>query len=245
MFNSIVSLVYGAEMLTSFYVSPREPRLYSPYLLDGSLLWLAILAAVLNIIPAKLIGKVNLRRLLFHHYVYGFLASSISILLVAFFAPAQLFLLLMPSLGFHAISLHNMPVYAALFFVYGGLTLVIDDISDVSWRFARFLDRLGTRARKSGRALQTLHLFSTLMSIYILTCGLLWCLENSAQLAGFPLRAVYHAVFLSSLLVTSVSGLKAVEGGLWSFHRKYELTRNMHAQKSWSQSPNGNLRDES
>ena len=216
-FNSIVSLVYAAEMLVSLYIGPNDWRPYSPYLIDGSFLWLAILAAVLNIFPAKLIGKVNIRRILFHHYVYGFLASSVSLFLIAFFAPASLFLLLMPSLGFQTISFQAFPVYAGLFLVYGGLTLVIDDIGDVSLWFAGLLDRLERMARKSGRALQTLHLFSALMSIYILICGVLWCLEKSVQLGSFPPWGLYHMVFLSSLLVTSVSGLKAVEDGLWSF----------------------------
>jgi len=215
MFNSIVSLVYAAEKLAGFYLSQHEWRPYSPYLIDGSFLWLAILAAVMNIVPAKLIGRVNLRRVLFHHYVYGFLASSISLLLIAFFAPAYLFLLLMPSLGFQTVSLQTIPVYAGLFFVYGGLTLVIDDIGDISSGLAELLDRLKTIARKSGRALQTMHLLSSLVSIYILMCGVLWCLENSMSLESFHLLAVYHVVFLSSLLVTSASGLKAVKEGLW------------------------------
>ena len=222
MFNSILSLVYAAEMLVSFYVSRFEWQPYSPYLLDGSLLWLAVLAAVLNIVPAKLLGKVDVRRILFHHYVYGLLASSVSLLLIAFFAPAYLFLLLMPSLGFQTITFQTIPVYAGLFFVYGGLTLVIDDIGDVSLRFAGLLERLKTLASKSGRALQTIHLLSSLMSIYILTCGVLWCLENVLQLGSFPLWGLYHMVFMSSLLVTSVSGLKAVREGLWfiRFHKK-------------------------
>ena len=182
MFNSVVSLVYAAEMLASVYMSRYGWRPYSPYLIDGSVLWMAILAALLNIVPAKLIGKVDIRRILFHHYVYGFLASSISLLLIAFFAPACLFYLLMPSLGFQTISLQTVPVHAGLFFVYGGLTLVIDDIGDVSLRFADLLERLSMKARKSSRALQSVHLSSSLMSIYILMCGFLWFLQNSVLL---------------------------------------------------------------
>jgi len=108
-----------------------------------------------------------------------------------------------------------MPVHAGLFFVYGGLTLVIDDIGDVSLRFADLLDRLSMKARKSSRALQSVHLSSSLASIYILICGVLWFLQNGALLESLPLWAAYNIFYMSSLLVTSISGLKAVREGLW------------------------------
>jgi hypothetical protein len=215
-FNSVLSLISAANLLTKFYLSNCEWRPYSPYLIDGSFLWAVVLAAILNIVPAKLVGRVNMKRFLFHHYVYGFMASSVSLLwLMVFHKPAHLLLLVMPSVGF-AGGLQTIPVYAGLFFVYGGVTLVIDDIHDVSLRMGRMLDKLKKAALKSGSLLQAVHLCSSLISIYILTCIFLWFLENGLMAESWSLWHMSHIVFMSNLLVMSLLGLKAVKGGSWS-----------------------------
>ncbi len=214
-FNSVLGLISAANLLAKFYLSNCEWRPYSPYLIDGSFLWAVILAAVLNIVPAKLVGRVNMKRFLFHHYVYGFMASSVSLLVMVFHKPAHLLLLVMPSLG-SARGLQTIPVYAGLFFVYGGLTLVIDDIHDVPLRMGRMLDKLKKAALKSGRLLQAMHLCSSLISIYILACIFLWFLENGLMTESWSLWHMSHIVFMSNLLVMSLLGLKAVKGGSWS-----------------------------
>jgi hypothetical protein len=214
-FNSVVSLLSATNMLTSFYVNRYAWRPYSPYLIDGSLLWFIILTAVLNIFPAKLIGRVNIRRIIFHHYVYGFLVSSISVLLIALFAPACILLLLTPSLGFQTSGFQTIPVYAGLFFVYGGLTLIIDDICDISLRMGRHMDKLKMRIQKSGKTLQTIHLCSSLTSIYITICTVLWYFENSFWMKSWPLWDASHVVFISNLFVTSIWGLKAAKEKSW------------------------------
>jgi len=213
-FNSLVSIVSAANILASFYVSRYYSRPYSPYLIDGSLVWFIILTAILNIGPAKFVGRVKLKRMLFHHYVYGFLASSVSLVLIAIFAPASIFLLLLPSLDFHATSMQAIPVYAGLFFVYGGLTLVIDDIHDVSLSIGRALDRLRMKAQKSSRVLQAIHLWSSLVSIYVMLSCALWYLENSRAVESLPFWNAPQLIFMANLLVTSSWGLKAVMGRL-------------------------------
>jgi hypothetical protein len=214
-FNSVVSLVSAINMLASFYIDNYQWRPYSPYLIDGSFLWFIVLTAVLNISPAKSIGKVKIGRILFHHYVYGFLATSISLLLIVIYAPAYVILLLMPSLGFQTSGFQTIPVYAGLFFIYGGLTLVIDDMYDMSLGMGRMLDGLKMRLQKSGRTLQAIHLCSGLMSTYVLMCGILWYLDNDFWVKSWPLWDASHIIFMSSLLVTNVWALKAVKGRLW------------------------------
>ncbi len=214
-FNSVISLVSVANMLASFYINYYSWRPYSPYLIDGSLLWSIIATAILNIGPAKIIGKVKMGRILFHHYVYGFLASSISLLLMVTFAPAYILLLLMPSLGFQTSGLQAIPVYAGLFFVYGGLTLVIDDLYDVSMSTGRMLDRLKMKIHKSGKALQTIHLCSSLISTYILICSVFWYLQNNCLVRNWPLWDASNIIFIANLFVTNVWAMKAVRARLW------------------------------
>jgi len=224
-FNSVVCLVSAANMLASFYTSNYSWRPYWPYLIDGSLVWSIVATAILNIGPAKIIGKVRTGRILFHHYVYGFLASSISLLLMLIFAPAYILLLLMPSLGFETSGLQAIPVYAGLFFVYGGLTLVIDDLHDVSLSVGRMLDRLQIKIQKSSRTLQTIHLCSSLISTYILICGVIWYLQNNFWVRNWPLWDASNIIFMASLLVTNVWALKAVRARLWSMNFPISLRR--------------------
>ena len=224
-FNSLVSLVSVANLLVAFYFNAYAWQPYSPYLINGSLFWFTILTAILNIVPAKIIGKVNLKRILFHHYVYGFLASSISLLLIAFFAPTYLFVLLMPSLGFQMSGFQIMPVYAALVCVYGGLTLIIDDINDVSQKISRTLDKIKVRASRSGKVLQTLHLLSSIISFYVVVCIVLWCTEHGVWMkTGFAVD-LSHIVFVTSLFITSLWGLKAVKAKIWFMNLYADLSR--------------------
>jgi len=209
-FNSLVSIVSAANILASSYATKYYSRQYSPYLVDGSLVWFIILTAILNIGPAKFLGRVKLRRMLFHHYVYGFLASSVSTVLMAIFAPASIVLLLVPSLGFQVTDMQAVPVYAGLFFVYGGLTLIIDDIHDVSLSMGRALDKLKTKVPKSNKVLQAMHLWSSLISTYVLICSVLWYSENGLAVESWPFWNAPQLIFIVNLLVTSSWGLKAV-----------------------------------
>jgi hypothetical protein len=220
-FNSMISLVSIGSVLSAFYVSQLGWQPYAPYLINGSLLWLAVLTAVLNIVPAKLIGKVKIGRVLFHHYVYGLLASSIPFALIAVFAPAYLLVLLIPDLGFQMSGLQMLPAYAGSFFVYGGLTLVIDDIRDVSLRLGRTFDKLKMWAFKSSNILQKVHLSSSLASLYVTICIIAWGLENIMCQKTLSIWDISQLFFMASLLITSLWGLKVVKAKLW-FTKLYE-----------------------
>jgi len=214
-FNSVVSLTSAANILASFYINRLSWKPYSPYLIDGSLFWFVVLAAVLNIVPAKLVGKADIKRVVFHHYVYGFLSIFTSLILVALFAPAYIFILLVPSSGFQVSGFQNIATYAGLFFVYGGLTLVIDDIYDISLRPGRIFDRVRRRIKGLGRTLQAIHLGSSLISMYISMCAILWYLENKVWLKNWPLWDLANILFTANLLVTGIWGLKVAKEKLW------------------------------
>ena len=224
-FNSIISLASAANILAAFYLNTNGWRPYSPYLIDGSLFLLVIVTAVLNIIPAKLVGKVDLGRILFHHYVYGFLASSISITLMAVFAPAYILVFLMPSLGFQTTGLQMIMIYSGLFFVYGGLTLMIDDIHDVSLRLGKILDRLKLWAYKSGKTLQKVHMVSSLATVYTAMSVCAWLLGNIILKETWSLWDVSNMVLATSLLITGLWGLKAVKAKYWFSKLYFDLSR--------------------
>jgi len=214
-FNSIVSLTSAANILASFYINRFSWQPFSPYLIDGSLFWFVILAAVLNIVPAKLVGKADIKRVLFHHYVYGFLSIFTTLALVVLLAPACIFILLVPSSGFQVNCFQNIATYAGLFFLYGGLTLIIDDMYDISLRSGRIFDKARRRIRGLGRTLQAIHLSSSLISIYITVCAILWCLENRVLLENWPLWELANILFTANLLVTGIWGLKVAKEKLW------------------------------
>jgi len=214
-FNSMISLASIVNILVGFYINAYSWQLYSPYLVNGSLFLFVIATAALNIVPAKLVGKVHLKRILFHHYVYGFLASSISLTLMAAFAPAYVLVFLMPSLGFQTTGLQMITIYSGLFFVYGGLTLMIDDIHDVSMRLGKTLDRLKLWAIKSSKTLQKVHFISSLATIYIATCVCAWCLENVATIKTGSTWYFSNMVLAASLFITGFWGLKAVKAKYW------------------------------
>jgi len=214
-FNSIVSLTSAANILASFYINRFSWQPFSPYLIDGSLFWFVILAAVLNIVPAKLVGKADIKRVLFHHYVYGFLSIFTTLALVALLAPACIFILLVPSSGFQVHGFQNIATYAGLFFVYGGLTLVIDDMYDISLRSGRIFDKMGRRIRGLGRTFQAIHLGSSIISIYVAMCTVLWCLENNVSLKNWPLWELSNILFTANLFVTGIWGLKVAKEKLW------------------------------
>jgi len=224
-FNSLISLAAVVNILVVSYLTTGGLRPYSPYLLDGSLFLLVIATAVLNILPAKLVGKVDLGRIWFHHFVYGFLASSISLTLIAIFAPAYILVFLVPSLGFQTTGLQTVMIYSDLFFVYGGLTLMIDDIRDVSARLGRTLDKIKLWAYKSNKTLQKVHLISSLATVYVALSVCAWFTENVLLKEMWSIWDFSTIFVAASLLVTGLWGLKAVKAKYWFTKLYLDLSR--------------------
>jgi len=212
--NSVISLSSAANALVGFYLSQQMWHPYSPYLLSGWIFWFVVLSAVLNISSGKLTGRVKIRRVLFHHYVYGLLVSSSVFLLVLFFAPASILLLLEPALGLRATSLQGLSVYVGLFFVYGGISLVIDDSHDFLSRIGLVFDNPKVRVRSLKSALKAVHVFSCLVSLYVAACILFWYVDHSYSLAALPLRTLSYLILVPNLIVTCLWGLNASVRGL-------------------------------
>jgi len=214
-FNSLVSLISLGNILVGYYAARPWWQPYSPYLLDGSLFWVAILTACLNIFPSKMVGKVHIRRLLFHHYVYGFITMMGSAFLITYLVPASLTALFMPTLAGESLSLQSLVFYTELFFLYGGLTLLLDDLPDMSSRMSYVLDQLKKRVHKVGRGLQFVHFCVSLVTVYISLAVGFWFIERYLWISQWPLWFLSHIIFILSLLVNGVWGLDVTRKKIW------------------------------
>ena len=215
-FNSLLCLITVGNILAGHYAATPWWRPYSPYLIDGSLFWIAILTAILNIVPAKIIGRVQIRRLLFHHYVYGFAVMIVgSIFLFPSFIPPSLIASSSSLFNVERIGLQGMMLYTNLFFFYGGLTLLLDDFADISSSIKRALDWLGDKVHRSGRPIQFIHFFSSLITVYISISVLLWFISRYQWILQWPMWFLAHVVFIASLLINALWGLDVTRKKRW------------------------------
>ncbi|MBS7615184.1 hypothetical protein KEJ18_05580 [Candidatus Bathyarchaeota archaeon] len=224
-FNSLISLTFVISNLVSSYLSINGEQQYWSFLIGNSVFLFVFIASILNILPAKILGKVELGRIWFHHYVYGFLASSVSFTLMAFFAPTYVLVFLIPSLCFQATGLQMFLIYSALFFVYGGLTLVIDDIRDVSERLDKILDKLKIRAYKSSKILQKMHLISCLVTVCVSLSLYASIMEKNMQSDMWTIQNISTTFFATSLLITGLWGLRAIKAKYWFIKLYQDLAR--------------------
>ncbi len=209
-FNSLVSLISALSIMYSQYVGLCPSSLYKPYLPDISLFWFVALASTLNIIPAKMLGKVTLKRILFHHYVYGFLSILLYIFLAAAFSLIHTSTLIVPLYY----NIQSGETFMILL-LYWGITLVIDDISDVSPRIARILNHIWEKARKINKPIMATHLISSFITIYIVLCMSLWHIKNGFLTNSSILLNFMSAPFIVNLLITSLYGLKIAGNKMW------------------------------
>jgi hypothetical protein len=121
-FNALLTITCAAGLLWGFYV--EHWALYEPFLLNGNLFWLVIAAAIINIFPAAYMGKVHTGRLWFHHYVYGFVVLSLSLIWIVLFTSVSLITVFF-------INTTNLSINIGRFFFLGGLALILDDLPDV------------------------------------------------------------------------------------------------------------------
>lgn len=201
-FNALITVGVVAGLLFSFYKAYPYWHHFAPYLLDGNLLWLAIAAAAINIFPAACIGRaLHTGRFLFHHYVYGFLVLLFSCLFVVFFSPISLVYLFL-------LNSSNIAVNVGRFFFLAGLTLLLDDLPDVSERVESGLNWVKTKACEARRVLHVLQLATGLAALYILVSVSIVTIQN-------PDRAYYNSYLLGTMLVTTITSLALVKKKAW------------------------------
>jgi hypothetical protein len=199
-FNALLTISCAAGLLWGFYV--EHWTLYSPYLINGNLFWLAIAAAVLNIFPAAYMGKVHTGRLWFHHYVYGFFVLIVSSAWIVFFTSVSL-------LSMFLLNTSNLAVNAGRFFFLGGLTLVLDDLPDVHKVTFRGLRWLKAKAHQARSIIHAAQLILGFVTVYLL-------ITVSLSIAAKP-QWVTPANFIQigTLLVTALTSLASVRQKIW------------------------------
>jgi hypothetical protein len=200
--NSLVTLACVAQVM--FYYLRAFPywQPYAPYLVNGSVLFLVITAAVVNIFPCASIGRsLHTGRLWFHHYVYGLLTLFCTFAAIATFSSV--------SLDFFLAYNSSLAVNAGRFFVLAGFTLFLDDLPDVSKTVESALNRLKLKVYRQRRILHWLQLLAGLATFYVSVAVALW------TTMVYPALAFQASFVVETFLVTSLTSLVCVTRGAW------------------------------
>ena len=199
-FNSLLSITYAIGLLTGVYIS--NWKLYPPYLINGSLFWAMILTSIINILPAIKLGRVKTGRLWFHHYVYGFLVMFLA---VVFLEVSSSLYFLNP----FAENITSLTGNVGRFFFLGGLTLILDDFTDISARLRSALNIVKSRVYRGKRIIHITQCLLGIVSLYVLLCVSIYVTQNpqGGTLANF--------ILIGSLLATTFTALVSVERKIW------------------------------
>ena len=199
-FNSLVSIAYAVGLLGGYYGNGW--KLYLPYLVDGAFFWMLIVVSILNIFPSAIVGQVKTGRLWFHHYVYGFLVSTIAIIFLIAFSPIPLYVIF-------TVNTTNMTVNVGRFFLLGGLTLVLDDLVDISKDLRRAFCHLKLKVYKYRKMMHVVQCLMCCFSFYMFAAVILYITQNlhMATPANFILSA--------TLFVTSLISFSAAKRKIW------------------------------
>ena len=201
-FNALITIAAVAGIIFGFYMSYFSWQPYAPWLINGNLFWLAIAAAIIDIFPSAAIGRtLHTGRFLFHHYVYGFLVLLFASLFVVFFTPVSL-------IDIFLITSSDLAINVGRFFILSGLTLLLDDLPDVSERIESMLNWVKTKACQARRGLHALQLVTGLVSLYLLVSVSITTTLN-------PERIVNNIFLIGTLLVTVITSLVLVKRKAW------------------------------
>ena len=199
-FNCLVTIVYAIGLLTGFYV--ENWTLYQPYLLDENLLWIIIIVAVMNLYPAMKIGRIRTGRLLFHHYVYGFIVLALAATFLFLFTSVSL-------VGLFMGNYTDITINVGRFFVLGGLALILDDFGDISKVNKVLLDFLKAKAHVNSNVIHWVHLIIGFISIYVLFAIGIW-------VALTPSGATpANIIFVGNLVITCLTAFWGIMRKMW------------------------------
>lgn len=199
-FNSLLSITCAIGLLTGYYVAHWQ--LYPPYLIDGSFFWATILASFVNIFPAVKVGRVQTGRLWFHHYVYGSVVLVLAVAYLKVFTSVSF-------LSLFTANITSLTVNVGRFFFLGGLTLVLDDFTDISNSLRVAVNIIKSKFYQIRRIIHVAQCFLGIVSFYVLLCASIYVAQNPqwATLANF--------ILIGSLLITTLTALISVRRKVW------------------------------
>jgi hypothetical protein len=200
--NALITVATISGILYGFYHAWPWWKPYAPYLISGNFFLIAAAAALINIFPSASIGRaLHTGRFLFHHYVYGFFVLLMSSIYVLAFTSVSLIMLFLVNTG-------SMAVNTGKFFVLAGLTLVLDDLPDVSRKVESTLNWLKSQAYRIRKVVNILQFVTGAITLYIfLAIAIFVSLHPSTNVANF--------VTMGTLLVTSITSFACVKRKAW------------------------------
>ncbi len=200
--NALITIGGVIGILNGFYSAFPFWEPYAPYVINGNLFWLAIVAALVNIFPSASIGRaLHTGRFLFHHYVYGLFVLIASSAFIIVFTPVSLHRLFF-------VDSTSVDVNSGRFFLLAGLALFLDDLPDASKHISRFLDWLKLKAYWGRKALFALQLSTGIICLYLSIAIGIFTVQN-------PVRALPDSFLIGSLLITSFTSLALVRRKKW------------------------------
>lgn len=199
-FNSLLSIAYAVGLLTGYHVYGW--KLYPPYLVDGAFFWVLIIASIVNIFPSATIGQVKIGRLWFHHYVYGFFVSGLSAISVLVFTSV-------PLLNLFTITTNNPIVNVCRFFFLGGITLVLDDLPDLSKGLENFLSLLKSKAYQQRNIIHLFQYAVGLLCFYLFAAVLCYITQRPQE------ATLANIILTATLLVTWLVSFGAAVKKVW------------------------------
>lgn len=202
-FNALLTIACATGILAGFYIYYFNWQPFYPYIIDGNVFWFAIAAAVINIFPSASLGRsLHTGRLLFHHYLYGFLVLFFASAYVVLFTPASL-------LTIFFVDNTSVAVNLGRFFLLGGFALVLDDLPDVHIKVEYSLNWLKDQAHKTRKLLLGLQLLTGVVSLYIFVGVCFAMVQNPEWLT------LANMLLVSTLLVTSLTSFVFVKKQSW------------------------------
>ena len=202
-FNALLTIGCISGIIAGFYWYYNGWHPFSPYLISGNLFWVAIAAAVINIFPSAGLGRsLHTGRFLFHHYFYGILVLVFSAIYVSFFTSVNL-------LNIFLVNDTSVQVNVGRFFLLGGLTLLLDDLPDVSARMESSLNWLKAKAGQGARIMSAVQIVCGAVSFYIFTAVVLSVYSNT-QFVTFA-----NLMLIGTLFITSVTSFIFIKRSVW------------------------------
>ncbi len=202
-FNALLTIACCVSILSGLYWYYPYWEPFWPYILNGNLFWLVIAAAIINIFPSALVGrKLHTGRFLFHHYFYGFLVLIAAAIFVFIFSPVAIWMLFF-------VNDTSVAVNAGRFLILGGLTLVLDDLPDVSKRVDRTLNWLKAKLLPKQKIIVATQLVCGAVSMYFFIGLGVGMLQNPDWVT------LANGLLIGSVFITGVTSFIFVKKRMW------------------------------
>jgi hypothetical protein len=198
-FNCLLTILVAVGLLSVFYAA--HWKLYQPYLLNANLLWAAILTPIMNLFPTANLGRVKVRRLRFHHFVYGLAILTASVMLIMFMP--------IPLMNLFKLYVRDVGFNVGRVFILVGLTLIIDDFGDVSNITMKALRFMKSKVYQNRRIIHVLQCLLFCITLYIFLCVTIWLTQNPKGI-NLP-----NLVIDGTTLVSSLTAFGSVDKKIW------------------------------